>query len=541
MTPEMTPPAGPPGASSYFVATRPDLTASVFEGDARRRRAQLLLFAILLAAGVGTTFVAFGLDSPILPAVLLLAVAAPVLLWHYPKVTLFAVFGATCLLELNPTGFPDDVTGRIPFFWNVNTIFQVYAHANLKAVPVNALEVLLLLAFACTAVRSVFSGMARVKGGPLILPICVYLGFVGLAWVIGIATGGDFKVSLQETRAQFYFLAAYLMGVYLAPDKRTTRALFWTFAVCVALKAALYAFRRFVTLGGQPLPDQGVGSHEEAFFFVSYLTLLGALSLTGTGRGHPLRRLHGLLWALAPVVAVGLLVTNRRAATAAMVLGTVLLFLGAFRAFPSRRRLIVVLATVLGVASFGYYQAFKNSDGLLGQPARAIRSQFTPDPRDASSNDYRVAENANILATMREAPVFGYGYGKPMRIEVPMPDISDKYLWWNILPHNQILWVWMRTGTLGFFAFWMMIAAVLMRACRVLRRDGEDAEAKEPKQVALFALVLVLNLLLFGLFDLQLSNFRDMLFTGLWAGVLAGLPVAAEMVKAGEKKEAAAQ
>ncbi len=32
-------------------------------------------------------------------------------------------------------------------------------------------------------------------------------------------------------------------------------------------------------------------------------------------------------------------------------------------------------------------------------------------------------------------------------------------------------------------------------------------------------------LLVFGLLDLQLSNFRDVLFAGLWVGVLAVLPL----------------
>ncbi len=37
-------------------------------------------------------------------------------------------------------------------------------------------------------------------------------------------------------------------------------------------------------------------------------------------------------------------------------------------------------------------------------------------------------------------------------------------------------------------------------------------------------MLIVGALQVFGLLDLQLSNFRDMLFAGLWAGIAAALP-----------------
>ena len=125
------------------------------------------------------------------------------------------------------------------------------------------------------------------------------------------------------------------------------------------------------------------------------------------------------------------------------------------------------------------------------------------------------------MATIHSAPVQGYGYGKRMFHAVPIADISKQYEWWDVMTHNQVLWVWMRVGTLGFLAYWMMVSAILICAARTVRNPSADLETKV---VAVVAMLIVGALQVFGLLDLQFSNFRDMLFTGLWAGVAAALP-----------------
>ncbi|MBC8104253.1 MAG: O-antigen ligase family protein [Cytophagales bacterium] len=404
----------------------------------------------------------------------------------------------------------------MPFFWNVNTIFQTYAHVNLKAVPLNLLEVLLLVAGTLSLVRAVALNQVSVRGGPLFVPIFIYICFVVMGWINGMATGGDFKLSLQEVRAQFYFLVAYLMAVNMIRTPHQTTRLMWMMVLCIGLKGCLYTFRRYVTLAGLPLSDQGVGSHEEAFFFNAFVALLAALAFCGE-QG----RLTRWMWLLLPLVITGNLATNRRAATAAMIIAVPILLLAAHRSLPRRRRMVGIVGTSLVVGFSIYYPVFKNNDSMFAQPARAIHSQFQPDARDASSNVYRDAENANLMATIRLAPLQGYGYGKRMLHAVPIADISAQYEWWDVLTHNQILWVWMRTGTFGFFAFWMMISSILIFICRTLRSPETTDLAKA---VGILTLLLVSMLMIFGLLDLQISNPRDMLFTGIWVGVVAAMP-----------------
>ncbi len=497
-------------------------TAEEYAAQSQARARWFLLGGGLLAGLVAASFVAFGLDNIFLPIALLLAVLTPILLWRYPRAALYFVLVGACLFELglmtNPDGQPyaDSLTDRVPLFWNVNTILQKYAHMDFKAVPFSLFEVIILLAGVCSCLRAVYTGNTRLRGGALLLPIGVYVAFVLMGWVNGVLSGGDFKVSLQETRAQFYFALAYLMAVNMVQERAQLGPLLWTAAGCAALKGLLLTFRRYVTLQGLPLPDQGVGSHEEAFFFDSYVALLLSLAVCGA-----FPKLKWTMLALLPLVVLGNLACNRRAGTAAYIVIAPLLTLAAYQALPARRRLISLLAAVAVVAFAGYYAAYQNSDSILAQPARAIKSQFQPDARDASSNAYRDAENADLMATVHAAPLQGWGYGRHMIHAVPIADISTQYEWWDIMTHNQVLWVWMRVGTFGFLAFWLMISAVVVCACRTVRDAKADPERKA---VAMAALLITGSLLVFGLLDLQFSNPRDMLYAGLWAGIAAALP-----------------
>ena len=514
-------PAAPQGAEELpAFSVMP--TAEEYAAQARTHARLFLLGGGLLAGLVAAAFVAFGLDNIFLPIALLLAFLTPILLWRFPRLVLYWTLAAACLFELRPVigpdgqQFSDALTDRVPIFWNTNTIFQIYAHANFKGVPLNLFEIFILIAGVCSCLRAVYSQNTSLRGGPLLLPVGIYMAFVLMGWINGMLTGGDFKISLQEVRSQFYFGLAYLLAVNLIRDRRQLGVVLWTVAACIAFKGVLLTFRRYITLHGLPIPDQGIGAHEEVFFFDGYVALLMVLSVSGA-----YRRLRWSMAALLPFVLIGSLACNRRAGTAAFIVIVPLLILAAYQALPVRRRLIAVLS-VVGLTLFaGYYATFKNSDSLIAQPARAIKSQFQPDPRDASSNAYRDAEDADLMATIHSAPVQGYGYGKRMFHAVPIADISKQYEWWDVMTHNQVLWVWMRVGTLGFLAYWMMVSAILICAARTVRNPSADLETKV---VAVVAMLIVGALQVFGLLDLQFSNFRDMLFTGLWAGVAAALP-----------------
>lgn len=509
-----------PNANGRIPATLLESVPSAVEMDRMRRGRDIRFFGLVLLCAllVGAGFILLEYDSPVVPMLLMGIVAAGVLLWRYPTMAVYIALVAACTFEVFPVPFKDDFTGRTSFWQNLNTAFQIRG-INVAGLPINLFDLTVALAGAFSLVQAVFGRRVALKAGTLIGPMLFYLAFVGMNFFRGWADGSDHTIMLQEVRSQVYLLVAYLMALNSCKDDRAIGKVYWITALCIGLKGILYTYRRYVTLNGAPLSDQGVGSHEEVFFFNCFVGLLLTLWIC---RAQP--KLQKTMWILLPMVVLGFLATNRRAGTAGLILSLPLLVMIAYRTIPHRRTVaaIVGLATVtLGPI---YYQTFKFSPSSIAQPARALRSHFQPDARDEASNAYRDAENANIMATIKESfstTLTGYGYGKPFLKVVPMAYIGNIYEWWDILPHNQVLWMWMRTGLIGLAAFFTIVSIAIVNACQILRRTR--GVSIDMQAMAIWQIGILVMLVVAGLYDLQLSNYRNMVFTGILLGMLEAI------------------
>jgi O-antigen ligase len=362
-------------------------------------------------------------------------------------------------------------------------------------------------------IRGVFNHTITARGGTLLIPIVLYVCFVFVGLINGLATGGKFNIALFEVRAQVYFLLAYLMAVNMSGEEhRRISTLFWISAIAIGLKGILASFRFVFTLKGVTIPEIGIGAHEESFFFNCFVFELIVLKLADV---EP--KLRRLMIIMLPFVVLANLANERRAATAAMVLAMLIMFVLAAVAFPKRRKAIAITTIIIAAVAAVYLPLYWNKTGTLAQPARAIKSQFSPDERDQSSNEYRDAENANLMETLKTSPIIGYGYGKAILLDTPMVDLTDIDPLIHYMTHNQILWVWMRVGTIGFFCFWVMITSLIMQGCQILKNPNATPEAKA---AALAGILIIVMQMVFGLLDLQISNVRNMLFCGLWAGAI---------------------
>jgi len=489
-----------------------------FAASHQRRVHLFTLMTGVLAFLSALTVFALGVDSLVPPFLILIALLVVIVVWNYPTMTFYAVFLASTVCELNTNPRSDAIVERIPFFWNINTIIQVYTHHDFKALPLNLMEAMIFLTITCMLIKAAYDHKGKLILGPIFWPIAAYICFVIFAWVNGMASGGDFKISLQEVRPQFYFLMTYLLAINTIKAPRDVNRLYWMMVLGIGLKGVLYTIRRYTLFAGVPLPDGGVGSHEEAFLFDCFEVLLMVFSFTGVQK-----RLRALMWFLLPFVIMGNLATNRRAGTAAILMVFPVLLLSAYRVLPNRRKMIALFSLAVAILGPIYYVTFRHSNSMIAQPARAIASQFEANTRDASSNAYRDAENADLMATIKLAPVQGFGYGKRMMHVAVIADISTIYEWWDIITHNQVLWVWMRVGTFGMVAFWMMICAIVIHSGQTIR--AEDANS-EIKAFGIFTMLAICMLLFFGLLDLGFSNYRDMLLCGCWTGVMVAAPKA---------------
>jgi len=204
--------------------------------------------------------------------------------------------------------------------------------------------------------------------------------------------------------------------------------------------------------------------HEDALFFGVYAFLVAALWLFDVPG-----RLRRTATAGLPLVLMADLVNSRRAAWLVLGAGLTVLGLVAWRALPARRLVLARIVAAVAICLTVYMPAFWNKTGGLAQPARAVRSVIAPDPRDASSDLYRIQEDANLKVNIQEGGLLGRGFG--VRIDYPLPitDISDLDPLIDYVPHNGVYYVLLRMGIFGGVALWVLIGAAIIRGSRLAR------------------------------------------------------------------------
>ena len=145
------------------------------------------------------------------------------------------------------------------------------------------------------------------------------------------------------------------------------------------------------------------------------------------------------------------LISQRRAAVVALAAALLLLGLMMWKV---NRRLLRRIAPFVAVLVVGYLGAFWNNEGIVGFPAQALKAVISPTQvgeKDQSSDGYRIVENLDIMATIHAKPITGLGFGQRFYRPFPLPDISF-FPFYEYLPHNNVLWMWIKTGIGGFVA-----------------------------------------------------------------------------------------
>ncbi len=179
---------------------------------------------------------------------------------------------------------------------------------------------------------------------------------------------------------------------------------------------------------------------------------------------------------LLPLLIFVIEVMRRRAAFAVLFIGLAVLFLLLFRLRPQLTwKILVPAALFTGM----YLAVFWNNSSPIGQPARAIRSQIDPDPRDAQSDLYRVYEKFDIIANIQSSPFVGLGFGAPYQQNAMLLYKDSVGALWPFFPyttHNNILWVWMKDGAIGFIAFWWLLGSGVFEGSRAIETQREHWE-----------------------------------------------------------------
>ncbi len=343
-----------------------------------------------------------------------------------------------------------DTAPWLLFSWNFSSReTSLYLSEKLFISP---LEVLVV----ATTIFWLISDRPRgIVTGPVFRATALFVGFVAYGFVFGIGSGGDIRVALFEGRAMFLLLPIYMLIVNLF-DAAALKRLMWT-AVAASLVNALVALLYFDGLNSVERAGlEALGEHAAALQWNVILVLTIMLFFYSAGSIW-LRVL--MLTVCLPVMFV-YVTAQRRAAVVGLVLavGVVLLAM-----LWHRRGRFLVLAPILFIVLVGYVGVFWNSTSSAGFPAQAIKTIVASDQiseEDRGSGLYRQIENFDLNFTIRSAPLTGLGFGREFYRPIALPDISF-FEFYRYIPHNTILWMWIKTGFLGFMSMFLMFAVAI--------------------------------------------------------------------------------
>lgn len=383
---------------------------------------------------------------------------------------------------------------------------------GLNGAIVSPIELLLVLMLLVWVGQATARRQLQFQRGALWRPMLAFLAALVAGLARGVIGGGDVNIALWESRFLFYTVICYVIAANTVKTRRHVRILLWISLITTTVFAIEGAFRRVALIDTGALgvlPEFAYG-HEDVIFLGGQLLLVVALFAFGAPFWM---RIFGLF--SVPVVGFTLLAMERRAGYIAVIAAFIVLSL-VFMMAKRKAFFLFSLPMLIGFAI--YLPIFWNNTGLLGQPARAVKSLSQPDPRDASSNLYRELELIDVQYTIKANPIFGVGFGRPFDFVVGLPDLSW-WPFWHYEPHHNILWVWLKLGTAGFAIFWTLMGTAIARAAFIVRRT----RVPEARVFALFAMNTVIMTVVFCYVDLGLVQGRVTVLLGTALGVLSVL------------------
>ncbi len=482
--------------SSVFLTSKKDSLAKLKQS---RSVWLLLLLGILSIAFVlGVWMISQGPDIRVLSWFIYLCGAAAIVYqprWGIYLILFFALVGDPLL----DPGYP--------FIKNFSSQELIFFLSDLLIF--SPMEIYLVLTFGSWLIRSNFRKDLKFYKGSLTIPAAIFIIFITIGLVYGIAKNSNLTIALWEVRPIYHMFAMIILSSSLFTRKEHFRNLFvWT-TLAIAIEGLIGTLFVFQNLDGQLSAVEAITDHPASIHMNTVFVLFLAAWLYRT---MPLKRL-GILTIL-PVVVVTYIADQRRAAFVSL---SVAIFLLAILLYFENRRLFFVLLPIVSVSAILYMGVFWNSNSSLAFPVRALKSVVAPNSvseRDQSSTYYRAVENINSSFTIHQRPLTGVGFGNPFYVVIPLPDISF-FFWWKYFPHNSILYIWVKAGVGAFLALLYFIGSTIITGTQVVMRTQD----RETKAVLVTTVLYIIMHFLFAYVDLSWGT-ESMLFIGASVGIL---------------------
>jgi hypothetical protein len=413
--------------------------------------------------------------------------------------------------QFAPVGYPA-LGYEVGYFRNLNAIPYL---PTIKEGVVTPMELQFVLIFFVWVLTAALRKDVRLI--PVSLKFTTVTFFLAVAGAVayGQAQGGDFVIALWEVRAMFYLGILFFFVPQVIQTQKQLQTLLWVCIAGISFKAFQGA-GRFVangfSFGWWPNIVETYTNHEDPVFFITLFMLLLGLSLFG-GQSRQRRALTLLL---IPLV-LGYIAAQRRATYISL-----LMTLAAFIVLVPRKERWVILR-VSGAFLFFfalYLGVFWNSNSRLGSFAVQFKSTITDEggvrgEKDRLSKLYREQENYNLSVTFRSQTLIGTGFGKAYEMVVRLWG-ADAMKLGSYVPHNQILWIFVKMGIIGGFLFWFFFNSFVFRTAMVFSRLTEPYL----KVVCAVCVISVIGQLVVSYVDMQLNWTRNMVHLGLLMGLV---------------------
>ena len=302
----------------------------------------------------------------------------------------------------------------------------------------------------------------RFRRGALLRPLLALTGLVVVGLLRVLVAGGNTNVALWEVRPLLYLPLVYVLVTNVVTTPRQMIRLLMV-AIAGVVANSLIALNSYRTLSTvqrealESLNEHSASVHIGALFILTFALWLfrGPLSLRV---------------AFAALTALSLptfLFSERRGAVVALGAGLILLSMVLFarqppHLLPRRPDLPDPHRRPTWERSGAWRTGRWRSPP---RPSRASSRRARSARRTRASNLYRDIEAFNLQFTMRAEPLTGVGFGKPFYRPAPMPDITF-FVFWEYVPHNSLLWVWLKTGIFGFIALLYLFGRTIQEGIR---------------------------------------------------------------------------
>ena len=354
--------------------------------------------------------------------------------------------------------------------------------------PISSIEILVIGSlFALAGTRAFHVGKYAKHIGAYALAITVG-AMVGLG-----SDNGTLREIVGECRYMVYLIPAYLLTVNLVQTQNAATKLVRYVAVLVTIKSLIAIYRYVNDIGYVYGPFVRV--YVDTADFTLLVCFLGSAVYAF---------LNNQKWTVAAVlsttlVTAAIIVTYSRAAWAAAAFTVVAL------AAVSRwsHRIVVSIGVVILLVVLG--QATNVSEPL------SARLAGTLDPDQDSTTSYRLTEYSLAMAAVSERIVVGRGFRGGFADKGVVDARTD-----TRLVHNNIIWVWLKMGILGVFAYIWLLGGALIDSSRALVRlrarvwSGRPIAAAAAFLIAYSVVSMVGNLL---------GHVRDNILLGVSLGL----------------------